>query len=197
MDEIKQTLPEQRENAVAGTVGAFLFSLVGGLVWYLLYQIGFMAGISGIVGVICAFKGYEIFAKKMSKKGIVISIVMAVLVMVLAWYLCFANDLYIVSKEWYENGEVEAPLTFFEAVANAYLWFEDTELLWVYGKDLLIGLGLCAVGAFSTVRVAMDNLNSQAAETAESPATESVEVVMPGVENTETSESRTEETTEE
>ena len=54
----------KEENFVAGLVGAFLFSLAGGIVWYLLYQIGFIASISGIIGVVCAVKGYAVFGKK-------------------------------------------------------------------------------------------------------------------------------------
>ena len=42
------------ENKGAGTVGAFLFALAGGLAFYLLYQVGKLAAISGIIGVSCA-----------------------------------------------------------------------------------------------------------------------------------------------
>ena len=39
-----------KENMLAGIVGAFLFSLVGGALWFILYLVGFIAGISGLVG---------------------------------------------------------------------------------------------------------------------------------------------------
>ena len=52
-----------RENVLAGIIGAFLFSLVGGILWFVLYQIGYVASISGLVGVVCAVKGYTFFAK--------------------------------------------------------------------------------------------------------------------------------------
>ena len=45
------------ENVLAGVVGAFLFSLVGGILWFVLYQIGYVASVSGLVGVVCAVKG--------------------------------------------------------------------------------------------------------------------------------------------
>ena len=64
-----------RENVVAGIVGAFLFSLAGGVLWFVIYLFGFIAGISGLVGAVCAIKGYSIFAKKESMKGIVISVI--------------------------------------------------------------------------------------------------------------------------
>ena len=38
------------ENRLAGTVGALLFSLAGGVVYFLLYQVGYIAAISGLIG---------------------------------------------------------------------------------------------------------------------------------------------------
>ena len=70
-----QDAPEKpKENVLFGIVGAFLFALVGGILYYVLYQIGFLASISGLVCVICAIKGYSFFAKRESIRGIVISI---------------------------------------------------------------------------------------------------------------------------
>ena len=63
---------EIKENVVAGIVGAFLFALAGGAVWFGLYMVGFIASISGLVGAVCAIKGYSVFAKKESVKGIII-----------------------------------------------------------------------------------------------------------------------------
>ena len=63
-----------KENVLAGAVGAFLFALVGGVLWFVLYLVGFFAGISGLVGAVCAVKGYSLFSKKESVKGIVIAI---------------------------------------------------------------------------------------------------------------------------
>ena len=57
-------LIQKKENVFAGIVGALLFSFVGGALWVILYQFGYLAGISGLVGVVCAIKGYKIFAKK-------------------------------------------------------------------------------------------------------------------------------------
>ena len=45
------------ENVIAGIVGAFLFSLVGGALWFVLGMIGIIASISGLVGAVCAMKG--------------------------------------------------------------------------------------------------------------------------------------------
>ena len=145
----------KEENVLAGTVGAFLFSLAGGIVWFLLYQIGFLAAISGIIGVVCAIKGYALFGKCESVKGVVISAVMAFISILIAWYLCLSYDVYQAYQEWFAMGEVDFTPTFFECVSNAYLFFEDGEIAAAYLKDLGIGLLFCVIGAFGYVKAAI------------------------------------------
>lgn len=145
-----------KENVLAGIVGAFLFSLAGGVVWFLLYQIGYLAALSGIVGVICAIKGYSIFAKRESVKGVVISSVIAFLVIVIAWYLCASYDLYTEWQNWYANGEADFTITFFKSIRYTFILFlEDSEFLVAYLKDLGIGLIFCVIGAFGYVKSAI------------------------------------------
>lgn len=148
-------IENKNENVLAGIVGAFLFSLAGGIIWFVLYQIGFLAAISGVVGVICAIKGYAIFGKRESVKGVIISTVIAFIVIVLAWYFCLSYDVYVAYQEWYANGEVDFTLTFFESVANAHTFLAETEIAVAYFKDLGIGLIFCVVGAFGYVKAAV------------------------------------------
>ena len=140
-----------RENVVAGIVGAFLFSLAGGILWFLLYLMGFVAGKSGLVGAVCAVKGYSVFSKKESVKGVIISVVIALLVMVLAWYLCLAYDVFTVHQEWYEEGYIDYTITYFEAVQASSFYLEDPEIGPLYLKDLAIGLLFCVIGGGSYV----------------------------------------------
>lgn len=148
------------ENRLAGTVGAFLFALVGGIVYFLLWQVGFIASISGIISVICAMKGYEIFAAKKSKFGIVISAVMSALVIIIAWYLCLSFDVFKAYNEWYESGEIDYAITFADAVRGAYLFLEEPDIASEYLVNLAIGIALCAVGCISTVRNAVNRLKT-------------------------------------
>ena len=143
---------QTNENVFAGIIGAFLFSLVGGALWYLLYQVGFLAGISGIVGIFAAVRGYSFFAKGQSVKGVVISIVVAVLVLILAWYLCLATDVYNAHKDWYAAGEIDYELTFFQSVSIAYTYFSYSDIALAYLKDLGIGLALCVWASYSSVK---------------------------------------------
>ena len=152
---------QEKENVIAGIVGAFLFALAGGVVWFLLYQVNFLAGISGIVGVVCAIKGYELFAKKQSIKGIVIAVIAAIFVMVLAWYLCLSFDVYKAHQIWHEAGDIDFTITFTEAVRCAYLFLSDGEILAEYLLDLVIGLALCGVGAYRSIANAVTRVKQE------------------------------------
>ncbi|WP_052430676.1 hypothetical protein [Robinsoniella peoriensis] len=68
-----QPVEEKKENIIAGIVGAFLGTLIGLLCIVVVDQLGYMASISGVVMGVCAIKGYQMLAGKMSLKGIVIS----------------------------------------------------------------------------------------------------------------------------
>ena len=148
---MNNTTVETKENILAGAVGAFLFSLVGGIIWFVLWQIGFLASISGLVGVICAVKGYTFFAKmkKESKICLVLSVIIAIMVLAIAWYLCVAYDIYLAYQEWYAAGEVDFTYTFFESVQVVPYFFQDSEILMAYLGDLGMGLLFAIIGVVS------------------------------------------------
>lgn len=139
---------QEKENVLAGAVGAFLFALVGGILCLVLYQVGYLASISGLLGVVCAVKGYELFTKRESLKGVIIAVIAAVVVLLIASYLFLSLDVYRTFQVWYAEGGVDYTLTFAESVANAYLFLADSELLLAYLKELAVGLVLCGVGAY-------------------------------------------------
>lgn len=174
MENYKNRINENEENVVAGVVGAFLFSLVGGVLWFLLYQMGYIAAISGFIGIICAMKGYSFFSKGESKKGIIISVVVTVVVLVIAWYMCLASDVYAAYKEWFANGEVDYAPTFFESVRGAYVFLQEPDVGPAYLKDLGLGLVFCAIGAVSSVSKAFKRIKMQKEEKSEEEVDKSV-----------------------
>lgn len=143
---------EHKENVIAGIVGAMLFSLVGGLLWFILYQVNFFSSLSGVVAVVCANMGYMLFARGESKKGLVISVIAAIISIVTAWYLCLSLDCYHAFQEWYADGEINYTITYAQAVRIAYTFLSEPPIAAAYFKDLGIGLLLCGVGAFSFIR---------------------------------------------
>lgn len=138
--------------------------------YFLLYQVGYIAAISGLIGVICAFKGYEVFAKKLSKFGCIISVVMALLVIILAWYCCLAKDVYSAYQSWFADGEIDFTLTFAESLRNAYRFLSEPEISKSYVTDLIIGIFLCALGAVRPIINIVKGNKNKAAEDKNEPA---------------------------
>ena len=87
-----QQVEEKKENIIAGIVGAFLGTLIGLLCIVVVDQLGYMASISGVVMGVCAIKGYQLLAGKMSLKGIVISSVFMICVVYVSQQLSWAID---------------------------------------------------------------------------------------------------------
>ena len=140
-----------RENVLSGAIGAFLFALVGGALYFVIYMLGYIAGISGLVAVICAIKGYALFTKKESIKGVIIASVIAFCVMVIAWYFSIGYTIYEVYQEAYIGGEIDFYLTFFESMRAIPTFFEDGEFVAACIKELLIGLVFCLIASISYI----------------------------------------------
>ena len=90
--------PEKKENVIGGIIGAFLGSLIGVAVIVLLDQLGYVAAVSGIVMGFCALKGYEILGGKLSKLGVVISVIIVILMIWVgtraSWALALQQQIY-------------------------------------------------------------------------------------------------------
>lgn len=57
-------------------------------------QVHFIAGIAGYAIVYCSFKGYTKLGKKMSRKGVVLCVVMCALVILFADFFSLSIDIY-------------------------------------------------------------------------------------------------------
>lgn len=144
MDQNQIATPASpRENTLLGALGAFLFALAGGFAYYIFWTVGIIAALSGLIGVICAIKGYEIFARGRSNRGIVISVAAAAVVLILAWYICFGMEVRAIYAGMAELGEIETVPPMGWCIANAYRFLPvHPAALW----DLLVSLALAAVG---------------------------------------------------
>ncbi|MBP7348839.1 MAG: hypothetical protein KA965_09170 [Butyrivibrio sp.] len=96
MNSSNQNFSETRsENILGGIVGACIFSLGGCLLYFLVYQLGYIAAICGIVTYVLAVFGYQLFSgRKETAKGMIISLVITLLALALAEYLCLAYEVY-------------------------------------------------------------------------------------------------------
>ncbi len=143
--------PTVIENTASGIVGALLFSLVGGILYFIIYQFGFIAGIAGYVGVICAVKGYEIFAKKISVKGVVISVIASVAVIIIAEFLSLSFACVTDFREIYEDPSI----SIFDSaniIAQMLSSPEFPDLRLEVLKETGIALLLCAIASFTSIK---------------------------------------------
>ncbi len=157
------TTPPKTENVLAGTIGAFLFSLVGVALYFVLYQINILAAICGLVIVTMAAYGYQLFSgKKNSLIGIVVSVVMLLVMIPVAEYLSLS---YVVMEVFSE--EPEFSLSFFEAMRVLPELLTDPEvgpeLIPEVIQELLISYALGIIGAVSSISVALRNRKAAAA----------------------------------
>lgn len=67
---------KEEENVVLGILGALVGAVLGGASIILLSQLGYVASISGVILAFCTLKGYELLAKGLSTKGIVICVIL-------------------------------------------------------------------------------------------------------------------------
>ena len=160
---VNKNTSEVQENVIAGIVGALLFSLAGAVIYFVLHLVGYIASISGLIGAVCAVKGYAVFAKKESKKGIIIAAIISLLVIVLAWFLGLAYDVYDSYKLWYESGDVDYTLTFIESVRVAPIFLKEPEIAKSYLGDLAISVLFTLLGAGSYIFNKIKNANKQPA----------------------------------
>ncbi len=73
LDQSEQILLQTKENVLLGIVGAFLGSLIGVAAIVIIGQLGYVSIFSGIVMGICVIKGYELLARRLSMKGVILS----------------------------------------------------------------------------------------------------------------------------
>ena len=105
--------PPAAENVLAGVVGAVLFSLVGGALYFIVYQLGYIAGIVGLAVFFLARVGYDLFGKAKginSKIRLITCIIATIVAIFVAECLCLSYEIFETYKDVYD-------ITFFDAVA--------------------------------------------------------------------------------
>ena len=137
-------------NLAAGIVGALLFSLVGVALWVLVNRLGYIAAICGLVLMVCTFKGYEFFGKKMDMTGIVVCILVALFMGLVSQYICIGMDIYDAFRYDFDITIMDA----LRAVPS-FMLDPELELMGAYAPDLLMGYLFMAAGSFSFIRNAV------------------------------------------
>ena len=132
------------------------------LVFLCLILFGYIAGICGLITVVCAIKGYALFGKRESIKGIIIAVVISVIALIAAEYVSIAYIIYDSINEGFASGVLDYTISLADAIAVSFsLILETPDLLSSVLKDIAIMLALSAVGAFSSIRNAVASVKSQ------------------------------------
>lgn len=135
----------KKENLVGGVVGALIGSLLGAASIILLSQLGYVAAVSGVIMAVCALKGYELLGGKLTKKGVIISVVIMIVMTYVGdrvdWAIMIAREL--ETDVFY--GYRLLPLLLSEEVID----------MTSYVLELVLLYALLLVGAIPTIQNAM------------------------------------------
>lgn len=135
LDMQEQTTQQKGENVFLGIIGAFLGSLIGVAAIVIIGQLGYVSLLSGLVMGTCVIKGYELLAKRLSKKGVVVS---AVIILVMTY---FANQLdwtFTIARAFQAGGYSVSIFDVFPQVNQ--LLAENNEMSTYYTNLALIAL---------------------------------------------------------
>lgn len=128
-----------------------MFSFAGGVLYFIIYQSGYIAGICGLITVVVSIFGCRLFSgRKNSLKGVIIAIIISVLSIVLAEYLGLSYEYYK-----YFNNDLQIPLSMSNAIQMTHDLLTDSDILIAFLKDLAVALVLGAVASFSSIKNAV------------------------------------------
>lgn len=137
----------KKENIPLGILGAAIGVLLGAVLWVIIGQVGFIAGIAGYVIVLCGMKGYQMLGKGMSKAGVVICVLLSALVIIGAEYVSLGL---IVYKELKDVSLYSVSMG--DAFGMVPMLLEEPEVIGGVVKDLAVGYILAVWASFSLVR---------------------------------------------
>ena len=144
--------PKARENVLAGFVGAFLFALIGGALYFLIYQVGFIAGICGLITFVLASFGYGLLSgnrKQDSIPGLIASLLMMLLIIFLAEYLCAAYEIYRAFTD--EVTGFGYNVSFIDVLRTMPKFLAEREILGAFLQDLIFAYALGLVASISNI----------------------------------------------
>lgn len=133
---------QDKENVLLGIVGAFAGCLIGAILIIVLSYFGYIASISGVVMGACALRGYILLGKRLSKKGIVLTILIMIIMVFISYGISFGIAVAQAFDVDILTGIVATPL----------LLSEEGVDLSVFYKDLVILYLFTALGAFPTIK---------------------------------------------
>jgi NADH:ubiquinone oxidoreductase subunit 6 (subunit J) len=80
---------EAIESVPLGILGAIIGAVLGGILWVIVGRMGYIAGICGFAVILLAMKGYKLLGKKLSRKAMVLIIIISLAVLFAANYVSY------------------------------------------------------------------------------------------------------------
>lgn len=148
---LSQQNQQKKENVVGGIVGALIGSVIGILCILFFSQLGRIAAISGVVMAVCTLKGYEMLGGKLTKKGMVISILLMLIMTYIGdridWAILIVRE---VGADWdidFVTAFQIIPDFLAEGVLDTGSYWGNLALLYIFS----------VLGAFPTVKAVLSN----------------------------------------
>lgn len=139
-----------RSNPLLGTIGAILGAALGGVIWIIIGKFGFIAGIAGFAMMYFAIKGYRILSGGLDKKGQIISLITAFLMIFIANYTLYAIEYcdYYYSGTYSFTNIINSYSKLYNFLSFAKAWPD-------FLKDLAIGYALSIWSGFGIIRTVL------------------------------------------
>ncbi|MDF2539383.1 MAG: hypothetical protein K0S76_2404 [Herbinix sp.] len=139
-----------KSNLFLGILGAVLGAALGGVIWIVLGKIGIIAGLAGYAMMLFSIRGYRMFSGFLDKKGHVISLIIAFLMIYVANYTLYA----IEYCKYYYGSYSSANLI------NSFMQLPDFLSMggiWSdFLRDLGIGYALSIWAGYRIIKVVLD-----------------------------------------
>ena len=158
---------EPRDNVIAGTVGAFLGSLIGVVCIVLVSKLGYVAAISGVAMAVCAIRGYALLGGRFSKRGAVISGILIIVMTYIAHKIDFSLAVMEVASE---------EVSFFRVYQSVGLLLGDSDFSRLYWGELALLYLFTLVGG---IPVLISSLREPAKQHSTLPETAAVDEPPP------------------
>ncbi len=138
--EAKQA--QEKSSLPLGLLGAFLGSLLGVAAWVAVYQLGYIAGVVGLLLVFCAMTGYRKLGGCLDKKGVIGTAVLSVVMVSVSLYLCYGVALYRGMDKAY---------SIFECLLAVPAFLSASDLTGSFLAELFTGYGFMALASVGMI----------------------------------------------
>ncbi len=145
--EVEEEEGSRKSNVLFGIVGALAGAAIGGVIWIVIGELGFIAGLAGFFMMTLAIKGYRMLSGYLDKKGQIIALVIALFMIFVSNYLLYALE---YCKGYYDsNYSLSNIIASIKALPD-FLKIEEVRLS--FFKDLAIGYLLSIWSGFRIIK---------------------------------------------